>query len=47
MRRFIPFVFTTVIVLLSIALVTAFRTGLLAKVAERFEGHVAEAPATE
>ena len=34
MRRLIPFVFTTLAVVISIALVTAYRSGLLAKVAE-------------
>lgn len=34
MKRLIPFVFTTLGVLLAIGLVTAYRTGLLAKVAE-------------
>ena len=42
MRRFIPFVFTTLAVLLTVALVTAYRAGLLAKVTERFEEHVAD-----
>ncbi len=33
MKRLLPFVFTTVFVFLSVGLVTAYRTGLLAKVA--------------
>jgi hypothetical protein len=33
MKRLLPFVLTTVCVLLSVGLVTAYRTGLLAKVA--------------
>jgi hypothetical protein len=34
MKRLIPFVFTTLAVLLSIGLVTAYRSGLFAKVTE-------------
>jgi hypothetical protein len=34
MRRMIPFVFTTLAVVISIALLTAYRAGLLAKVAD-------------
>ena len=39
MKRLIPFVFTTLAVLLSIGLVTAYRTGLLAKAVERGREH--------
>lgn len=34
MKRVFPFVLVAVVVLMSVALVTAFRSGLLAKVAE-------------
>ena len=46
MKRLIPFVFTTLAVLLSIGLVTAYRTGLFAKVAELRREH-AEIVVTE
>jgi hypothetical protein len=43
MKRLIPFVFTTLGVLLCVGLVTAYRSGLLAKAVERGREH-AEAP---
>lgn len=46
MKRLIPFVFTTLGVLLSIGLVTAYRAGLFAKVAELRREHV-EVPVTD
>ena len=43
MKRLIPFLFTTLAVVLSIGLVTAFRTGLFAKVAELRHEHAGAA----
>jgi hypothetical protein len=50
MKRLIPFVFTTLFMLLSIGLVTAYRNGLIAKVTEfrRERGReLADVPTTE
>lgn len=48
MKRLFPFVLTTFVVVLSLGLLTAYRSGLLAKVAdvarERIEAEIADTP---